>query len=49
MVKETVRARIVALGILLAFTLTVYFTWRANEDWTNASSREHVRIVNPGR
>jgi hypothetical protein len=37
------RARIVALGILLVFTVTVYFGWRASQDYQNATNVEHVR------
>ena len=37
MSSETARAKIVALCILLAFTVTVYFGWRANTDVENAN------------
>ena len=45
--KQAIRARITALGILLAFTLTVYALWRANQDWETASSVEHHKVSNP--
>ena len=44
MSSETTRAKIVALGILLAFTVTVYFGWRANNDVENANWIEHITV-----
>ena len=38
--KKTVSSKKVALGVLLAFTLTVYFTWRANQDIETATAVE---------
>ena len=46
MSSETTRAKIVALGILLAFTVTVYFGWRANNDVENANWIEHITVQN---
>ena len=44
--SATMRARIVALTILLAFTVTVYLGWRANEDYEKATWIEHVSVSN---
>jgi len=47
--SQTKRAKIVALGILLAFTVTVYFGWRANEDYEQANWIEHINVENTAR
>ncbi len=44
MARKTVSSKVVALGVLLAFTLTVYFTWRANQDFDAANSVEHHTV-----
>jgi len=44
MAKKTVSSKVVALGVLLAFTLTVYFTWKANQDLETATGVEHHTI-----
>ena len=42
--NQTTRAKIVALGILLVFTVTVYFGWRANTEYENAAWIEHIDV-----
>ena len=44
MTRKIISSKVVALGVLLAFTLTVYFTWRANEDFEAANSVEHHTV-----
>ena len=47
--KQTVRARFVALAILLVLTLSVYINWRANEAVVDANTAEHIKIVDANR
>ena len=47
--KQASRARIVALGVLLIFTVTVYVFWQTSEDMLDRTSVEHVKIVKPIR
>ena len=44
MEAQTKRAKIVALGILLAFTVTVYFGWRTNQEYEDAIWIEHATV-----
>lgn len=44
MEAQTKRARIVALGILLAFTVTVYFGWSTNQEYEDAIWIEHTTV-----
>ena len=47
--SQAKRARFVALGILLAFTVTVYFGWRGNQDYEDAMWIEHVTVSDSNR
>jgi hypothetical protein len=44
--KQAKRARIVALFILLMFTVGVYFFWSYNEDVTARDASGHVEFAN---
>ncbi len=49
MARKTISSKVVALGVLLAFTVTVYFTWRANQDFKTATSVEYHTIAKTNR
>ena len=44
--KEARRARVVALFILLMFTVGVYFFWSYNEDIATQAAGQHVEYTN---
>ncbi|MFQ5511841.1 MAG: hypothetical protein ACE5EO_08330 [Candidatus Krumholzibacteriia bacterium] len=44
--KQTKRARLVALFILLMFTVGIYFFWSYTDDITTANSTHHVELRN---
>lgn len=44
--KQAKRARVVALFILLVFTVGVYFFWSYNEDIAARDAGQHVEYVN---
>ncbi|MEE9269911.1 MAG: hypothetical protein V3V49_06585 [Candidatus Krumholzibacteria bacterium] len=44
--KQAKRARVVALFILLMFTVGVYFFWSYSEDITTQEAGQHVEYAN---
>lgn len=44
--KQAKRARLVALFILLMFTVSMYFFWSYNEDIAARSAAQHVEFLN---
>lgn len=46
--NQTIRAKVVALGILLVLTLNVYMLWRSNQTVERAMTVEHVQTHSRG-